>query len=427
MNARNLTAMILVAALAAVTAGASTLTPGTERIVSEDDLEEYMPQVAYNSVHDEFFVVWHEKSPLQGRWVMGECLDSNGVPIAAFTIAFEFDPPRDNAQPSVAYDPYDDVYLVTWVHDFNGDGSDWDVYGRIVPWNGPAPSDTPFSICSFTSNQWNPRVAYAGSTGEFLVTWWNEGTTGVNSYISAQRVTPAGVLTGSNFTVTSGSEERVAPDIAYEQVWDQYLIVFQLMDAGGGNIYGVRLTDTGTIIGSGAFAIAAWPDPETMPRVAAIADEWGVAWRSDTGSEGAVYARRLWVGGSGTTVFAAPVLISDTTSDENAPDITAHPGNAEYVVTYEGEYTNSHYGIHAKTVNMANLTGPETVIVLPGSSSDRTLPAIAAAPDSYFIVWQHDRDAATSYQDIHGRVVFGPIFADGFETGPFFRWDFISP
>ena len=165
---------------------------GPERVISNQDFDEYLPQVAHNSVRNEYFVVWHDVSPFQARSVMGKRVDNMGNTIAEFIIAFEDMPPRDNGQPTVAYDPVNNSYFVSWVRDVFGDGSDWDVEGRIVPWDGPSVSFPAFNVCSFTSNQWNPRAAYAGTPGEFLVTWWNEGSGGVNSYISAQRVSTSG-------------------------------------------------------------------------------------------------------------------------------------------------------------------------------------------------------------------------------------------
>ena len=181
--------------------------PGLERVISDQDFDEYLPQVAYNSLRDEYFIVWHDVSPIQARSVMGKRVDRTGVTIAEYIIAFEDNPPLDNAQPSVAFDPLTNRYFVSWVRDVFGNGSDWDVYGRLVSWNGPNEFFPVFSICSFSSNQWDPRVAYAGTPDEFLVTWWNEGSGGTNSYISAQRISQTGVLVGGNFVVASGPED----------------------------------------------------------------------------------------------------------------------------------------------------------------------------------------------------------------------------
>lgn len=434
MHARKLVSLFIAAILVAPIVGASTPGMGPEQIISAQDFDEYHPHIAYNSNHNEYLVVWHDVSPFQSRAIMGKRIDIDGATIAEFTIAFEDAPPRDNAQPTVAYDPVNDLYLVAWVRDYSGDGSDWDVYGRIVPWNGPVSGHTQFAICAFSSNQWNPHVAFAGTQGDFMVTWWNEYYNSVHSYISAQRISSAGALTGGTFTVTSANEERVGPDIAYNQARNEYLIVYQRMDDVAGNIYGVRMTATGAILGGGDFAIAAWPDPETAPRVSAsrVADEWAVVWQSDIpGNMKEIYARRLWIDGAGTVQLASPLYVAGTSVDESLPDIAAHPGRTEYLIAWEQQYSNSSgpFGIWAGTLNTANALGPRFEIrgIWAGESTTCSSPTVGAAPTGWLVAWEHDRDGAPSYQDIHARAVYGPLFMDGFESGDFSAWDDHTP
>ncbi len=434
MSTRFLILLIVVVTMMMSVPGGTTPALGPEWIVSNQDFDEYLPQVAHNSVRDEYLIVWHDVSPFQARSVMGKRVDRMGSTIDEFVIAFEDAPPRDNGQPSVAYDPVNDRYFVAWVRDVFGNDTDWDVQGRIVPWDGPSASYPGFNICSFTTSQWNPQVAYAGTPGEFLVTWWNEGAGGVHSYISAQRVSSSGSLLGGNFVVASGGEERVAPDLAYNQARNEYLVVYQVMDAGMGSIYGVRLTGSGAVLGGGEFGIAVWPDPETLPRVTAsrVADEWAVVWQSDVpGAMKDIYARRLWVDAAGVVQSAAPVHLDYTVIDERTPDIAAHPESAEYLIAWEQQFSNSSgpFGVRAQILDSWNNLGDVIPVhdVVAGSDVDSSRPAIAAAVTDWFVAWEQERNDTPSYIDIHGRVVIGPFFADDFETGDLSRWSSHSP
>ena len=435
MSIQKITALVFTAILVAPIIGASTLTMGPEQTISAEDYDQWKPNIAYNSLHQEYLVVWHDVSPIFGRAIMGQRVDLEGNTLAEFTIAYEDTPPRDNARASVAYDPDDDVYLVVWSRDYFGDDSDWDIYGRIIPWDGPSPSQTQFSITGATRKQWHPRIAYGGAQGEFMVTWWTEGSGGVHSFCSAQRVAPAGTLIGSDITLPfSATEERVGPDIAYNQARNEYLVVYQRMDDAGGNIYGVRLTGTGSVIGGDHFGIAAWPDPETMPRVSAsrVADEWAIVWQSDVpGLMKDIYARRMWVDGAGTHQFSTPVLVDSSDLDERYPDISAFPENTEYLISWEGQYSNTSgpFGIFARTLNTTNSLGPtfNPRINYSGEPGDYTSPAVAASPTGWLVAWEHDRNDTPTYQDIHARAVYGPLFTDGFETGDLSVWDAHSP
>jgi len=405
-------------------------TVGQEITVSQEDNDEFLPAVAYDSVHDRYLVVFHVSSPLQGRWVVGKLFNASGLVLAEFDIAFEDSPPKDNAQAAAAFDPVNQRYLVTWVHDKNGDGSDYDIQARLIPWNGPSDTLQAFDVCTFTSNQWNPRTAYAGTQQEFLITWWNEGTGGVSSYVSAQRVSPSGGLLGSTITIASGTKERVGPDVAYNQSRNEYLIVYQLMEVDGGDIYAVRMNAGGSILGGGEFGVAAWPDPETVPSVAAsaAADEWAVVWQSDSGINGEnIYARRLWVDGSGTIQFAPPVEVYASGLDEDQPEISANPADREYMITWRKQYsdTNGVHGIFSRSLDTDNALGKQVEVrgISIYENTDCSNPGSASGNGRTFVVWEHDRDATPSYQDIHGRMIIQAMFKDGFESGDTGRWD----
>ncbi len=402
-----------------------------EFMVSNQDIDEYQPQAAYNQNHQEYFVVWHQSSGLQGRWVMGKRIDRWGHDIAEYTIAFEDSPPRDNAQPTVAYDPVNDRYLVAWIHDAWGDGSDWDVIGRLVPWDGPTPSLNGFEICIFTSKQWNPRAAYAGTQQEFLVTWWNEGTGGVASYVSAARIQASNGAVLNTYAVASGTEERVAPDVAYNQARNEYLITYQVMDAGGGNVGAVRMNAGGSILGGGEFTVAAWPDAETRPRVAAstTANQWMVVWQSLTGNPANydVFARRVWVDGFGDIQQSAPVNIEHTDAGQKAPEVACYPGSEVFGISYEVEYSGSNWGISGRTLDVSDRQSEGQAIrtCYVGETVDSSNANMAAGPAGFLVVWEQERNGA-SYTDIPGRILWQE-FADGFESGDLSRWSSVSP
>ena len=409
------------------------LTVGDEIVVSAQDFDEQYAAGAYNSVRNEFMVVWHDDSGLQSRSIMGRRYTATGSFIAEYLLVFE--ETRDNAQPDIAYDPVNDRYLLTYVHDVFGDGSDFDIYGRWIPFDGPNPSLTPFPICTFPSKQLNPHVAYAGTEQAFMVTWWNGHTDTTASYISAKYVSPTGIVNPSAaIAVAFGPEERMVPDIAYNQARNEYLIVFQLLDAGGGDVYGVRLTASGSIIGTGEFGIATWPDPETAPRVAASrsADEWAVAWQSDVpGMLKDIFARRLWVDGGGSVVTEAPVHVYGLAGNESYPDIGVYQENSTYLITWEQQYSSvtGPYGISARTLDSMNSMGPAVAVRTPrvDESIECSRPAVAAGASSWFVAWEHERDPVPNYVDIHGAVVSEPIFIDDFESGLTNRWSSVTP
>ncbi|MCD4748392.1 MAG: hypothetical protein K8R59_03370 [Thermoanaerobaculales bacterium] len=391
---------------------------GPEIPVSELDNEQYMPHVAYNSVHDQYLVVWHNTWG-SGRDVYGRRLDGEGNLLSWFSISAGA---TDRAQPAVAYDEINDRYLVVWSQDYDGTGTDWDLYGRLIPWNGPEPTMGDFPIETNSRSQWSAEVAFALAQQEFLVVWNNDdGSTPLD--VEGRRVLLDGSFPiNSVFMVASGAGDRTNPDIAYNLSRNEYLVTYDLV---GADILGTRLTAGGVVLGGGEFAIAAWTDLESRPAVAACrggADHYFVAWQSLVGADWDIYGR--FVTGDGVP-DGAPVHFYLTSIDEQHPDVTCHTGIGEYLVVWEQQFSNSSgpFGISGQRLTTSRSLSPSFQIrpVIAGETGVCSQPATAAGEQGFLVAWEHDRQG-TSYQDIHGRIVMAGLFSDGFESGNTNAW-----
>ncbi len=382
----------------ATTSGLDPPPLSSEIVISALDNEQHLPSVAYNSKHDEYLVVWHNKWP-GNRDIYAQRVTSRGELKSSFILHTAGT--NDRAQPSVAYDPVNDRYLVVWIYDYHGDGSDWDVRGRLIPWNGPSASLTEFVICDWTTTQLNPKVVYARAQEEFLVVWTNTYTAGVPpAYISGHRVKAAdGTFPTGGFTIAShGSENRVNPDVAYNLTRNEYLVTYD----NGVDIYGVRLKGDGGALGGGEFGIATWPDTEIHPAVAAgyNADQYLVVWQSlQPAGHYDVYAR--FIKGDGTPDSVD--VISNLTGDQEEADVAYHPAG-RYMITWQERVAT--YGISGRLMLVSKVLGTGFQIVPPGSSPGHKNPAVAAGDQNYLVAWEHQR-GVTIYRDIHGRLIFG--------------------
>ena len=381
-------------------------TPGWvsgEITVSALDNEQYLPSVAYNSQHNEYLVVWHNTWGIGTRDIRAARVSSAGQVLDTFTV-YEH-ATKDSAQPTVAYDPVNDRYLVVWIFDAFGDGSDWDLYGRFIPWDGPSASLSEFAICTFGTSQWNPKVAYAGTQQEFLVVWNNESSPW---YISGRRVKASDGSffgTGSDVTINHLTENRVNVDVTYNLARNEYLVVYD----NAVDVFATRLGGNAAKLGGGEFGIAGWPDEEIHPAVAACnkTDQYLVAWQSlQSGTHYDVYVR--FVDGDGSfPTGGGPYVIYNTSVHEQNPDVACNSTTAGhmFLVTYEQQYSNltGPYGVWGRLAyqdySMSSVFG----VVAGTGSLDRTEPVVAGGGANYMTVWEHDRD--TSYQDIHGRLV----------------------
>lgn len=388
--------------------GAASATAGPhlsgEIVISAIDNEQHLPAVAYNWKHREYLVVWHNTWAIGTRDVRAARISDRGQVLSEFTV-YEH-ATKDSAQPSVAYDPVNDRYLVVWIFDAFGNGSDWDLYGRFIPWDGPSASLNEFAICTWTTHQWNPKVAYGRAVEEFLVVWMNEYQSGaLPVYISGRRVKAAdGSFPGgaSDLTINHATENRVNPDVTYNLARNEYLVVYDNVV----DIFGIRLTGDLSHNFGGEFGIAGWPDTEQHPAAAACdeADQYLVVWQSSAGNQD-IYAR--FVKGDGT--LDSVHHIYGTTAAEAEPDVVCNMSGQQYLVVWQQQYSNltGTYGVWGRLVSADKTMSPEFGIIAGGwvgAPADRTDPAVGGGHTNYLIAWEHER-YGTSYQDIHGRLV----------------------
>ena len=385
-----------------------------EITISALESNEWSPDIAYNSLHNEYLVVWENVWPGGHRDVYAQRISGDGRLLSWFAVASNT---NKQMNPSVAYDPIHDRYLVVFAYDYYGNGFDWDINGRFIPWNGPSPSLLDFGICTWDSNQRRPVVTYALTQQEFLVTWTN-APDGQPTYISARRVfSGGGFPPGDGFTVSSGLENRDYQDVAYNLVRNEYLVTWDV-DPGGNNfnIAGVRLNAQGEpLLGGdpyaiGEFTIAGWPDREELPAVAAChtADQYMVAWQSDEGTGGsdfAIYARYL----DGEAHPGSVQLISDTTLPQIEVDLSCDFLGKKFLLVWEDKYVGGEFGIWGRFAFPNTTLEPAFEVVGPRYQADRILPAVSGAKANFLAVWMRERDGVNNF-DLHGRLLGYSMF-----------------
>lgn len=153
------------------------------------------PDVAYNSVRNEWLVVWDETSVAPARVVMGQRISATGAllggPITIATTTLK------NFSARVSYAPNVDRYLVVWTFfDANyKDKAPSQIRGRVLTGTGTAFTGE-FTVASETASQ-SPAVAYDGA--QWFVAWVQiiYSSPSFASYVHGQFVTTAGALGGA--------------------------------------------------------------------------------------------------------------------------------------------------------------------------------------------------------------------------------------
>ena len=206
--------------------------------ISEAGNSQEAPAVAYNSRDKQYLVVWEDFR--HGNWdIYGQLVSAAGDPLGGnFAIS---DILKDQRLPAVAYNSQDNVYLVVWQD--NRDGN-WDIYGRRISADGGMHGDFPISRAA--GSQQAPVVAYNGQNNEYLVAW--QDGRGDDEDIYGQRVSNEDKLLGGECPISVFANDQEHPDVAYNSQANEYLVVWQDERNGEDNddIYGQRVAPSPT-------------------------------------------------------------------------------------------------------------------------------------------------------------------------------------
>lgn len=320
------------------------------------------PRIVYNRTAHEYLVVWYGSglfnSPDRFFEVYGQRLDRTGKQLGAnFRISYATDLGkvstsfvRSSSQADVAWNSTNNEYLVIW----KGMGEPEDavkmeIYGQRMTAKGESQGKS-FRISHTTDQGINfqvnaPAIAYNSKDNQYLVVWSGGFKSESQVEVLGTGLSAAGLVLGqkTDFRISQvvdvGTDRRASfPRIAYNQVNNEYLVVFQ----GTNEIYGQRIdAATLTEIGPNDFRVSKGSSSSSRPAVSfnSVIKDYLVIWRSvrentmyevsgkRISSEGAQVQAEFQISNIGA-------LGKDRTL--NNPSVTSHTQNGEYFVVWQG-------------------------------------------------------------------------------------------
>jgi hypothetical protein len=372
--------------------------------ITDDTIDNYNPAVAYNSRHDEYLVVW-ENDRGATRDIYAQRVAGDGTLKSWFTIVHNAN--KWNYLPDVAYNPVQDEYLIVYTYQVNTD--DYDIWARRVKWNGADLDQPPyqeFAINIDSGKQWYPAVTYNIHNNEYLVVYENYWSSTLRD-IAAQRVagmagggTGGGELLSWRNIATAPNTIRRLPDVAYNEARNEYLIAYtyQHTSATDGDIYGkIASFNLGTLsseihivdntVGQDGVALAAGPD------------EYLAVWNDSGGNT--IYGRR--VTGTGDTSSYIP-LATDSGQTHVEPDV-AYGSVYGYLITWR--YASSGASgddVYGRFVRPGQDTAWGERFAIDGGSYSQRSPALACGARGDCLVVEEDNWPGDDYE-IRGRFV----------------------
>jgi len=256
-------------------------------------------------------------------------------------------------------------------------------------------------------------LAYNPGDDEYLAVWEHFTTGGAGSDLRAQRFQADGTLLGAPISVTLAAGDQLQPAVVYNPTAGEYLVVWNDYRADAdGDIYAQRITAAGVLTGS-AIAIAATTGLEAEPSVACNPNDnlYLVAWSDRPAT--VIYVSGQIVGASGV-LSGTEIILYDGSGDNQQPRAAYNAANGEFLVVWsrwwQDIYGKRLSGVGALLDN-AGTTADESqssvAFTVSAASGNQYSPEVVADPltGAYLVVWQDSRNE--SYGDLYGQLVAG--------------------
>jgi hypothetical protein len=282
--------------------------------------------------------------------------------------------------------------------------------GASLMGQGAAPDAATVPIITGAFDQVKPRLAYSPGRNEFLLVWEQDRAEGTLTYgsIYCRRLSAGGAPLGSA-TLLSMSDAAYSPDVAYNPVRDEYLVLWHEYAGTYADVFGQRLASSGGKVG-GVLTISSAANHQRSPSVACNTQTGAylAAWsdqRNVPVSNRDIYASRL---GSDGIPIGSPIVVCSQPGIQHNSDVTYNAAADLFLVAWEDYRSdpsaNAIGDVYAQRVSSAGgLLGGNIAIGAAAYHQGAPASAWGPATDGVVVVWEDNRYEAGS--DVWGRRV----------------------
>ncbi|HVK68062.1 MAG TPA: hypothetical protein VM694_26565, partial [Polyangium sp.] len=271
-----------------------------------------------------------------------------------------------------------------------------DIYGLRVS-NALVKIDATSTLLSRAANdERSPRAAFNGTN--WLVVWEDARPGSTNDIWGARLSSTGTVLDAAGFAISGGTNSQYVPVVAANGV--DWLVAWQDRRNGSGNddIFASRVSSAGAVLDAGGIPVAAAAGNQTNPAIAADGTNWLVTWRDTTSTE--IFATR--VAPSSTVLDPAGIKLS--TGGGLLPAVAYNGTN--YLVAWT-KPTNAN-DIFASRVTPAGAVLDAGALAIPVSAvvgSAETNASVASNGVDWFVAWNDASDVRGARVNAAGTVL----------------------
>jgi uncharacterized protein YlbG (UPF0298 family) len=223
--------------------------------ISSNNLKKSLPDVAYNSVENNFFVFWAaapgEESQTADYFISGQKISSSGEVLGEPVEVLKTE--NIVLLPRVVYNPNKNQYLVIYCVA----ESYFNIQGVILDADGKAVGEH-FKVTDVPSNQFHYTMAFNSKKNQFFITY-NDSRNGASDAFGVI-LDDTGAVVKEEFPISNAVGHQVNPVVCYNPLDDTYLVNWEDFRAHGDSlteygtldvmtdIYGALLAADGTIL-----------------------------------------------------------------------------------------------------------------------------------------------------------------------------------
>jgi hypothetical protein len=175
----------------------------------------------------------------------------------------------------------------------------------------------------------------------------------------------------------------------------------------GPDIFGARVNSTGVVADQGGLAVCTAAGNQSTPVIAGNESTFLVAWRDGRNASFDIFGTRVSRGG--TVSNPAGFGISTTAAEQTTPAIAALSN--EFLVVWQDDRNagSSSDDIYGARMDNNGLVLDASGLAICSGQSGQELPAVAALDGNFLVVWQDHRNISETGLDIYA----GTVAADG--------------
>ncbi len=336
--------------------------------------EQYFPSLSFDGTN--YMVVWTDfrsggNADIYATCVStsGRVLDPSGIPVAIDTM-WEY-------SPSVEFDGTN--YFIVWT-EYTGDSLRNDIYGVRVNITGTVIDTQKIPISTALDNQFSPFVAFDGIN--YFVVW--EDKRNGNYDIYAARVSPSGeILDTAGIPVSTAVNAQYSPSVSFDGT--NYFVAWSDIRNDADDIYGARVTPSGTVLDTGGIIISNASDKQYAPSLISGVTDYLVVWTDwRRGAVSDIYGARITQ--SGEVIDPNGIIISNFAYSQNSPS-AAFDGTNYFIVWSDYRNESIYPDIYGIRIDTSGMIIDPTGIPVSTASYGQYSPSIAFDGVNYLIVW----------------------------------------